>query len=94
MIHAALADARTVVNVGAGAGMTNRKGKNIFNVYVMCNNLFDVAYQDHLSRLKYFEPYPDDPRPYHGIYNMGRNISVKIEFPLDFNMKTKTEDTN
>lgn len=83
-----------LVNIGAGAGMTNKKGKNIFNLYIMCNNLFDVSYQDHLSRLKYFEPYPNDPRPYHGIYNMGRNIAVKIEFPLDFNMKTKTEDTN
>ena len=38
-----------------------------------------VAYQDHLNRLKYFESYPNDPRPYHGIYNMGRNISFKID---------------
>ncbi len=71
-------------NAGVGAGLANKKGKTIFNLYVMGNNLFDVAYQDHLSRLKYFEPYPDDPRPHHGIYNMGRNIQLKIDFPLDF----------
>jgi hypothetical protein len=39
---------------------------------------FDVAYQSHLNRLKYFEPYPDDARAYHGIYNMGRNFSIKV----------------
>ncbi|HWB25884.1 MAG TPA: TonB-dependent receptor [Chitinophagaceae bacterium] len=78
----------TLFNAGAGVGFTNSKGKTIFNLYVMGNNLFDVAYQDHLSRLKYFEPYPDDPRPYHGIYNMGRNISFKIDVPLDFESKS------
>jgi len=75
----------TLFNAGVGAGFTNKKGKTMFNIYVMGNNLFDVAYQDHLSRLKYFEDYPDDPRPHHGIYNMGRNISFKIDVPLDFN---------
>ena len=57
----------------------------------MANNLFDVAYQDHLSRLKYFEPYPTDPRPYHGIYKMGRNIAFKLDFPLSFNLKHDDE---
>jgi iron complex outermembrane receptor protein len=74
----------SLVNAGVGAGFTNKKNKTIFNIYVMANNIFDVAYQDHLSRLKYFEPYPDDPRPHHGIYNMGRNVSFKVDFPLSF----------
>ncbi|HVX50205.1 MAG TPA: TonB-dependent receptor, partial [Chitinophagaceae bacterium] len=77
----------TLFNAGVGAGFTNKKGKTMFNLYIMGSNLFDVAYQDHLSRLKYFEDYPDDPRPYHGIYNMGRNISFKIDVPLDFDYK-------
>ena len=72
----------TLINVGAGAGFTNKKNRTVVNVYLMVNNLFDVAYQDHLSRLKYFEPYPNDPRGYHGIYNMGRNISLKLDFPF------------
>jgi iron complex outermembrane receptor protein len=50
----------------------------------MGNNLFDVAYQDHLSRLKYFEPYPGSPVGHPGIYNMGRNFSIKIDVPLSF----------
>ncbi len=77
----------TLFNAGVGGAFTGKKGKIIFNMYIMGNNLFDVAYQDHLSRLKYFEPYPNDPRGNHGIYNMGRNISFKLDFPLDFNLK-------
>ncbi len=72
----------TLINMGAGAGITNKKNRTVVNIYIMANNLFDVAYQDHLSRLKYFEPYPSDPRPYHGIYNMGRNVSLKLDFPF------------
>jgi iron complex outermembrane recepter protein len=72
----------TLINLGAGTGITNKNDRTIINIYIMANNLFDVAYQDHLSRLKYFEPYPDDPRPFHGIYNMGRNISLKLDFPF------------
>jgi iron complex outermembrane receptor protein len=77
----------TLFNAGIGGGITNSNGKTIFNLYVMGNNLFDVAYQDHLSRLKYFEQYSSSPNGHLGIYNIGRNISVKIEFPLDFDAK-------
>jgi iron complex outermembrane receptor protein len=72
----------TLINAGIGAGFTNKQNKLLFNIYLFANNIFDVVYQDHLSRLKYFEPYPNSPGPYHGIYNMGRNISVKLDFPL------------
>jgi len=54
----------------------------------MGNNLFDVAYRDHLSRLKYFYFSPTDTNPTHGLYNMGRNISFKLDFPLNFDLKT------
>ena len=72
----------TLINGGVGAGFTNKQNKLLFNIYLFANNIFDVVYQDHLSRLKYFEPYPNSPGPYHGIYNMGRNISIKLDFPL------------
>jgi iron complex outermembrane receptor protein len=72
----------TLINAGVGAGFTNKHDKLLFNIYIFANNIFDVVYQDALSRLKYFEHYPTDPRPYHGIYNMGRNISVKLDFPF------------
>lgn len=71
-------------NAGAGIGITNKKGQVVCNFYLMGNNLFNIAYQDHLSRLKYFEPYPEDPRGFHGIYNMGRNLGLKINIPLIF----------
>lgn len=76
----------TLFNAGVGGSFTNKEGKTFCSVYIMGNNLFDIAYQDHLSRLKYFEPYPSDPRA-HGIYNMGRNISLKLDFPLNYNLK-------
>ncbi len=72
----------TLINAGFGAAVTNKKNKTILNLYFFGNNLFDVAYQDHLSRLKYFEPYPTDPRGHSGIYNMGRNFGVKLDIPL------------
>jgi iron complex outermembrane receptor protein len=74
-------------NAGIGAGITNSKGKTLFYLTVMANNLFDVAYQDHLSRLKYFESYSSSPTGHYGIYNMGRNVAFKINFPLDFAIK-------
>jgi iron complex outermembrane recepter protein len=71
-------------SAGIGGGITNKNNKVLFNLYFMGNNLFDVAYQDHLSRLKYFEPYPGSPVGHPGIYNMGRNFSIKIDVPLSF----------
>ncbi|HEY2721233.1 MAG TPA: TonB-dependent receptor [Chitinophagaceae bacterium] len=76
-------------NAGIGGTITTKTGKPMFSVYVMGNNLFDKAYQDHLSRLKYFTwqtasgyqvPAPNGG---YGIYNMGRNVSLKIDVPLE-----------
>ncbi|MFC4231836.1 TonB-dependent receptor [Parasediminibacterium paludis] len=74
----------TLFNAGFGGTFTNKLNKPVFSVYIMGNNLFDVAYQDHLSRLKYFTSYPNPTTGVNGIYNMGRNISLKINFPLSF----------
>lgn len=71
-------------NAGFGADVLDKKGKAVLTFSFLVNNLFDVAYQSHLNRLKYFEPYPNDPRQYHGIYNMGRNFSIKINVPVNF----------
>jgi len=73
----------TLFNAGVGAGITNGKGKTLFNLYIMGNNLFDVAYFDHLSRLKYFLYSSTDTDPAHGIHNMGRNIVFKVDVPLE-----------
>lgn len=74
-------------NAGFGADITNSKGATLLTISLLGNNLFDAAYQSHLNRLKYFEPYPEDPRPYQGIYNMGRNISLKVNIPLNLASK-------
>lgn len=84
----------TLFNAGIGAGLTNKKGRTIVNAYLMGNNLFDVAYYDHLSRLKYFYFSANDTNPTHGLYNMGRNFSFKLDFPLDFSLKAGKKDAD
>jgi iron complex outermembrane recepter protein len=71
-------------SAGAGADIMNRKGKVLLTINVSGNNITDVAYQSHLSRLKYFEQYPNNPTGRRGIYDMGRNISFKFTVPLSF----------
>lgn len=75
-----------LLNAGVGAGFANKKGKTIMSLYVLGSNLLNTGYQDHLSRLKYFESYPGNATGRNGIYNMGTNISIKVNFPLDFNI--------
>ena len=71
-------------NAGIGADITNGQGKVLVNIDILGNNITDVAYQSHLSRLKYFEEYPNNQSGRNGIYNMGRNISFKVTVPLNF----------
>jgi iron complex outermembrane receptor protein len=44
--------------------------------------VFDAAYQAHLNRLKYFEYYQTPPNGRTGIYNPGRNVSLKVVVPF------------
>ena len=46
------------------------------------NNILNTAYQSHLSRLQYFEYYTASPNGHMGIYNMGRNICLKVIVPF------------
>jgi iron complex outermembrane receptor protein len=45
-------------------------------------NIADVAYQNHLNRLKYGPVNEASGRM--GVFNMGRNYSLKINVPLQF----------
>lgn len=74
----------TLLNAGISANVTS-KDKTLFSIYVLGNNLADVAYQNHLSRLKYTDVNPVTGRM--GIFNMGRNFSIKLNIPLSFNTK-------
>lgn len=72
-----------LVNVGIGTDIMSRKGNKIMYISVLANNIFNKAYQSHLSRLKYFEEYPDNFTGHRGIYNMGRNIGLSITIPVN-----------
>ena len=52
--------------------------KQNWQCHFQINNVFNVSYQSHLSRLKYFEYYLNAPNNKLGIFNMGRNVSIKI----------------
>ena len=69
---------------GFGTDILNKDGRPFLNVSFLGNNLFDVAYQSGLNRLKYFEPYPGNFTGHNGIYNMGRNFSIRVNVPLRF----------
>ena len=71
----------TLINVGAGSQFT-RKGKQLFSISLFAQNLTDIAYQNHLSRLKYTAQNELTGRT--GVYNMGRNFSIKLNVPLVF----------
>lgn len=71
-----------LMHAGIGTDVVNRKGDILFNITFFGSNLLDVAYQSHLNRLKYFEDYPGNFTGRNGIYNMGRNFSVKVNVPL------------
>jgi iron complex outermembrane receptor protein len=73
--------AYTLINVGIGAEIL-AKGIAKFSINFSANNIADVAYQSHLSRLKYAAENVVTGRM--GVFNMGRNFSVKLNVPLVF----------
>lgn len=72
--------AYTLLNLGAGADVTGKKGKTRCSVYLSINNLLDKAYQSHQNRLKYLSVNAETRRM--GVFNMGRNASIKVLVPL------------
>ncbi|MGN6195548.1 MAG: TonB-dependent receptor [Ginsengibacter sp.] len=71
-------------NAGFGSDILNKKGKTVLTLSFFGNNLFNIAYQSGLNRLKYFEPYPGNFTGHNGIYNMGRNFGLRVNVPLRF----------
>lgn len=73
----------TLLNAGIGTDFVNRKNnKVLFSLHLAANNLTDVAYQNHLSRLKYAPENEVTGRM--GVFNMGRTFSMKVSIPIDF----------
>jgi iron complex outermembrane recepter protein len=75
----------SLLNAGMGTDIVNRKGKTLFSVNIAAINLTDVAYQNHLSRLKYAAENIATGR--NGVFNMGRNFSFRLNVPLSFDLK-------
>jgi len=74
-------EAYTLLNVGMGTDIINRKRKTVLKLNVSINNLTNSAYQNHLSRLKYAPENLSTGRT--GVYNMGRNIGIKLIIPFE-----------
>ena len=70
-----------LVGLSVGADIMS-KGKTLFSINLSGMNLGDVAYQNHLSRLKYTAVNNATGRQ--GVYNVGRNFGVKVNVPLEF----------
>lgn len=71
--------AYTLLNAGLGGDVKLFKEK-VLSIFISGSNLTDVAYQSNLSRLKYAPVNPATGRT--GVYNMGRNFSVKLLFTI------------
>ncbi|WEK37576.1 MAG: TonB-dependent receptor [Candidatus Pseudobacter hemicellulosilyticus] len=71
----------SLLNAGIGGDVMGR-GKVLFSLFFAASNIGDVAWQNHLSRLKYTAVNNLTGRQ--GVYNMGRNFSIKLNVPLSF----------
>ena len=80
----------SLLNAAIGGSIMS-KGKTLFNLFLAANNITDVAYQNHLSRLKYAPQNLVTGRM--GVFNMGRNFSMKINFPLNYSYTKSKMDT-
>jgi iron complex outermembrane receptor protein len=71
--------AYTLLSLSAGTDL-NIHQKKVAELYISAENLLNTAYQNHLSRLKYFDVNNATGRQ--GVYNMGRNIVMKVIVPI------------
>jgi iron complex outermembrane receptor protein len=74
----------TLLNAGFSGNIVS-KDKILFSIYFNATNVTDAAYQNHLSRLKYTDVNAATGRQ--GVFNMGRNFSIKLNVPLSFPIK-------
>jgi len=77
--------AYSLINTGVGADITDQKGRILFSLNLIATNIGDVAYQNHLSRLKYASVNLQTGR--NGIFASGRNFSIKLNVPVNFQLK-------
>jgi len=72
-----------LLGLGAGTGLLGGADKReVLQLFLQLDNAFNTVYQSHLNRLKYFEYYAATPNGRRGIYNQGRNFSLKVVVPF------------
>ncbi|MES2513896.1 MAG: TonB-dependent receptor [Bacteroidota bacterium] len=72
----------TLFDIGLGTEICTKKEVTLCTIGIFVTNITDVTYQTNMSRLKYFDNYPNNGTGRSGIYNMGRNISFKLTIPF------------
>ena len=70
----------TLLSAGIGGNIKAFDKPNFMSIYVSAENLTNASCQSHLSRLKYAPQNMLTGRT--GVYNMGRNLSIKVIFNL------------
>ena len=71
--------AYALFNISAGTEI-HLNDRKIAEINIIVSNLFDVCYQNHLSRLKYCDVNSVTGR--RGVFEMGRNIALKLTVPF------------
>lgn len=74
----------SLLNAGITAKII-RNDKTLCSIYLLGNNITDVAYQNHLSRLKYTDINASTGRQ--GVFNVGRNFVFRINIPMNITTK-------
>lgn len=79
--------AYTLFNAGMGTSFVHPgTGKVICSLFIRCANLTNIAYADHLNLAQYFLAHNGNivtvTQQNQGVYNMGRDLSVKVVFPF------------
>lgn len=74
----------TLFNAGLGTDIYWGGAKRAGIILAM-NNIGDIAYQQHLSRLKYAPENPVTGRA--GVFNMGRNFTARLVVPFAWKVK-------
>jgi len=69
-------------NAGIGGDIQD-KGHTLCKINIMVNNIFDTAYMDYMNRFKYYPVNYTTGRV--GVFNMGRNFSLKLTVPINYN---------
>lgn len=74
-----------LLGASTGVEIFLRNNAKLFAIIFSADNILNTAFQSHLSRLKYLPVNAANGKQ--GIWNMGRNFSIKLLFSLQFDFK-------